>query len=75
MQSGLGKLTADVIVNQALPGAQAQLTEAGVVNTQSFKLLQAHVLAKMMQKVVLGNIPVDKAVAEAVAESKQLLAR
>ena len=75
MQSGLGKLAAAVIVNDALPGAQAQLTEAGVVNTQSFKILQAHVLAKMMQKIVLGNVPVDKAVTEAVAESKQLLAR
>ncbi len=75
LQSGLGKLTAAVIVNDALPFAQAQLTEAGVVNPQSFKILQAHVLAKMMQKVVLGNIPIDKAVADAVAESKQLLAR
>ena len=75
LQSGLGKLTAAVIVNDALPGAQAQLTEAGVVNTQTFKVLQAHVLAKMMQKIVVGNVPEDKAVAEAVAESKQLLAR
>jgi multiple sugar transport system substrate-binding protein len=75
LQSGLGKLTAATIVNDALPAAQAQLTEAGVVNTQSFKILQAHVLAKMMQKIVLGNVAVDKAVTEAVAESKQLLAR
>jgi multiple sugar transport system substrate-binding protein len=75
LQSPLGKLAAEVIVNGALPGAQAQLTEAGVVNTQSFKILQAHVLAKMMQKVVLGNVALDKAVADAVAESKQLLAR
>ncbi len=75
LQSNLGKLTAAVIVNDALPGAQAQLTEAGVVNPNSFKILQAHVLAKMMQKIVLGNVPVDKAVADAVAESSQLLAR
>ena len=75
IQSALGKATAKIIIDDALPAAQAQLTEAGVVNTQSFKILQAHVLAKMMQKVVLGNIPVDKAVGEAVAESKQLLSR
>ena len=60
---------------RCLPGAQAQLTEAGVVNTQTFKVLQAHVLAKMMQKIVIGDVPEAKAVAEAVAESKQLLAR
>jgi hypothetical protein len=29
----------------------------------------------MMQKIVLGNVGVDKAVADAVAESKALLAR
>jgi multiple sugar transport system substrate-binding protein len=75
IQSALGKATAKVIVDEALPAAQAQLTEAGVVNTQSFKILQAHVLAKMMQKIVLGNIAVDNAVSEAVSESKQLLAR
>ncbi len=75
LQSNLGKSVAGVIVSDALPGAQAQLTEAGVVNTQSFKILQAHVLAKMMQKVVLGNIAVDKAVGEAVSESKELLSR
>ena len=75
LQSNLGKSTADVIVKEALPGAQAQLTEAGVVNTQSFKILQAHVLAKMMQKVVLGNIAVDKAVSEAASEGKELLSR
>lgn len=75
IQSALGKATAKVILEDALPVAQAQLTEAGVVNTQSFKILQAHVLAKMMQKVVLGSVPVDKAVSEAVADSKQLLAR
>jgi multiple sugar transport system substrate-binding protein len=75
LQSNLGKSTADVIVKEALPGAQAQLTEAGVVNPQSFKVLQAHVLAKLMQKVVLGNIAVDKAVADAVSEAKELLSR
>ena len=75
LQSNLGKSTADVIVKEALPGAQAQLTEAGVVNTQSFKVLQAHVLAKLMQKVVLGNIAVDKAVGDAVSEAKELLSR
>jgi multiple sugar transport system substrate-binding protein len=75
LQSGLGKLTAAVIVNDALPGAQAQLTEAGVVNPQSFKVLQAHVLAKMMQKIVVGNIAEDKAVSEAIAESKAVLSR
>jgi multiple sugar transport system substrate-binding protein len=75
LQSNLGKSTADVIVKEALPGAQAQLTESGVVNTQSFKVLQAHVLAKLMQKVVLGNIAVDKAVGDAVGEAKELLSR
>jgi hypothetical protein len=68
-------MTAAFIVSDALPGAQPQLTEAGVVNTQSFKILQAHVLAKLMQKVVLGNIPLEKAVSDGVADSKQLLSR
>lgn len=75
IQSPLGKMTAAFIVSDALPGAQPQLTEAGVVNTQSFKILQAHVLAKLMQKVVLGNIPLEKAVSDGVADSKQLLSR
>jgi multiple sugar transport system substrate-binding protein len=75
IQSPLGKMTAAFIVSDALPAAQPQLTEAGTVNTQSFKVLQAHVLAKLMQKVVLGNIPLDKAVSDGVADSKQLLSR
>lgn len=75
IQSPLGKATAKIIVDDALPHAQAQLTEAGVVNTQSFKILQAHVLAKMMQKIVLGSVPLDKAVSEAVADSNQLFSR
>ncbi len=75
IQSGLGKMTAQFIVSDALLAAQPQLTEAGTVNTQSFKILQAHVLAKLMQKVVLGNIALDKALSDAVADSNQLLAR
>jgi hypothetical protein len=33
------------------------------------------VLAKMMQKMVLGNIPTDQAVAEAMKEGQELLAK
>lgn len=75
VQSSIGRVAQEIIVEKALPVAQPQLTEAGVVNTASFKILQAHVLAKMMQKVVLGNVPLDKALAEAVTESSQILSR
>lgn len=75
VQSALGRVAQQIIVDKALPGAQPQLTEAGVVNTTSFKILQAHVLAKMMQKVVLGNMTVEKALGEAVTESRQILSR
>jgi hypothetical protein len=38
-------LSAGFILEEGLPAAQPQLSEAGVVNTRSFKILQAHVLA------------------------------
>lgn len=75
LQSSLGRLVANYIISDALQASQPQLTESGVVNTQSFKILQAHVLAKLMQKVVLGNITIDKAVSDAVIEGNQLLSR
>ncbi len=75
VQSNLGQAAARAIIEEALPNAQPQLSEAGVVNTRSFKILQAHVLAKMMQKMVLGNVRTDQAVAEAMKESEELLAK
>jgi multiple sugar transport system substrate-binding protein len=75
VQSSIGQAAAKAILEEALPNAQPQLSEAGVVNPASFKILQAHVLAKMMQKMVLGNIPTDQAVAEAMKEGQELLAK
>lgn len=75
IQGPLGKEVARVITNEALPHAQPQLSEAGVVNPNVFKILQAHVLAKMMQKIVLGSVPTEQAVAEAMKESQELIAR
>jgi ABC-type glycerol-3-phosphate transport system substrate-binding protein len=74
VQSPIGKVAQEVILEHALPHAQAQLTEAGRPNTEAFKILQAHVLAELMQKIVLGNYEVERAVEEAVAQSRQLLA-
>lgn len=73
VQSPIGQVAQEVILEWALPHAQAQLTEAGSPNTEAFKILQAHVLAELMQKIVLGGIPVERAVDEAVAQSRQLL--
>jgi multiple sugar transport system substrate-binding protein len=75
VQSSIGQAAAKAILEEALPNAQPQLSEAGVVNPASFKILQAHVLAKMMQKMVLGNIPTEQAVAEAMKEGQELLAK
>jgi multiple sugar transport system substrate-binding protein len=75
VQSRLGQAAAKTILEEGLPNAQPQLTEAGVVNRDSFKILQAHVLAKMMQKMVLGNAPTEQAVAEAMREAEDLLAK
>lgn len=75
VQSPIGQAAARAILEEALPAAQPQLSEAGVVNTRSFKILQAHVLAKLMQKMVLGGVPTGQAVAEARREGEDLLAR
>ena len=75
IQGTLGQATQKVILESALPNAQPQLSEAGVPNTESFKILQAHVLARMMQKVVLGQVALDQAVADAISDSQKLLAR
>ena len=75
VQSPIGQAAAKAILEEALPNAQPQLSEGGVVSPASFKILQAHVLAKMMQKIVLGNVPTDQAVAEATKEGQELLAR
>lgn len=75
VQSPLGRAAARAILEEALPHGQPQLSEAGVVNTGTMKILQAHVLAKMMQKIVLGNVPTEQAVAEAMKEAQELLAR
>lgn len=75
VQGPLGREAARAITDEALPNAQPQLSEAGVVNPNTFKVLQAHVLAKMMQKIVLGNIPTEQAVAEAVKEAQDVLSR
>ena len=75
IRSPLGQAAQKIILDSALPNAQPQLSEAGVPNPESFKILQAHVLAKLMQKIVIGQIPPDRAVAEAVAEAQNLLAR
>lgn len=71
--SELGQSVVRFVISDGLPGAQSQLTESGVVNTKSFKILQAHVLAKMMQKIVVGKIPVDTAISQAVDEAKRIL--
>ncbi len=73
ISTAIAKAAAKTIVEQALPHSVPQLAEVGVVQPGSFKVLQAHVLAKMMQKIVLGGYPVDTAVKEAVAEAKGLL--
>jgi multiple sugar transport system substrate-binding protein len=75
IESSIGQAAAKAILEEALPNAQPQLSEAGVVNPASFKILQAHVLAKMMQKIVLGSIPTEQAVAEAMKEGRELLAK
>lgn len=75
VQSPLGRAAARAILEGALPHGQPQLSEAGVVNTGTMKILQAHILAKMMQKIVLGNVPIEEAVAEAMKEAQELLAR
>jgi multiple sugar transport system substrate-binding protein len=75
IQSGLGRAAQKVILESALPNAQPQLTETGTPNPDGFKILQAHVLAKMMQKVVVGQVAIDQALADAKADSQKLLAR
>jgi multiple sugar transport system substrate-binding protein len=75
IQSPIGQAAAQAILEQGLPNAQAQLTSSGVVNRQPFKVLQAHVLAKMMQKMVLGNAATDQAVAEAMREARDLVSQ
>jgi multiple sugar transport system substrate-binding protein len=75
VQGPLGREAARASADEALPNAQPQLSEAGVVNANTFKILQAHVLPKMMQKIVLGNVPTGQAVAEAMREAQEILSR
>ena len=75
LQSPIGQAAARTIIEDALPHAQPQLSEAGVVNPDTLKILQAHVLAEMMQRIVLSDTSVEDAVETAVARAKELLAR
>lgn len=73
ISTGIAQAAAKTIIEQALPSGVPQLAEVGVVQPGSFKVLQAHVLAKMMQKIVLGGYSTESAVNGAVEEAKGLL--
>jgi len=72
ISTGIAQAAAKTIIEQALPNGVPQLAEVGVVQPDSFKVLQAHVLSKMMQKMVLGGYSTESAVGEAVDEAKSL---
>lgn len=72
ISTAIAQAAAKTIIEQALPNGVPQLAEVGVVQLDSFKVLQAHVLTKMMQKMVLGGYSTESAVAEAVDEANRL---
>lgn len=75
LQSGIGQAASTAILDEALPNAQPQLSEAGVINPDVFKILQANVLATLMQKIVLSDTTVEAAAEEATEQADELLAR